>query len=92
MEHVSQITRPVFAKFGRIFNIKYNWQKQCAFVNFLNVEDATRAAHALTGKLIGNIQVRVNYARVGSLSFQDDDQNSASKGPYRSHYRNREEE
>jgi len=60
-----------FSPFGEIFNIKLHYQKSCAFVNFLTVEDATRARQALNEARIGRTYVLVNYAKAPSeLSFE----------------------
>lgn len=55
--------RREFAKYGNIFSIKAYPPKNCAFINFWSVEDATRAAEALTGTRINDIKILVNFGK-----------------------------
>jgi protein JSN1 len=39
-------------------------ERECAFINFLNVEDATKAKTALNGGHIGSCIIKIAYGKV----------------------------
>lgn len=54
-------------KFGEIESIFIKRNKNCAFVNFVNVKNATSALAALQNKRLGDTSIRVNYGKVPFL-------------------------
>jgi len=53
----------VFGKFGELFNVKLYQPKNCAFVNFLDVDAAVEAARTITGTEVNGIKILVNFAK-----------------------------
>lgn len=52
-----------FSPYGRIEDIKMLPQKNCAFINLSNVEEALRAREALQGKMVFGRSMRINFGR-----------------------------
>lgn len=52
-----------FSKYGEIESVRLLTHKTCAFVNFMNVEDATSALHALQGYELGNMPIKINFGK-----------------------------
>ncbi|KAJ1727102.1 hypothetical protein LPJ61_004762, partial [Coemansia biformis] len=54
----------LFGKYGRVESLRLLPDKECAFVNFLRIEDAVRAREDLhAGARIGSSTVRVGYGK-----------------------------
>ncbi|XP_035697886.1 uncharacterized protein LOC118430962 [Branchiostoma floridae] len=51
----------IFGKYGRILSIKIMHAKTCAFVNFTNMADATRARDGLQGTEIGGMELVIRF-------------------------------
>jgi hypothetical protein len=56
--------REEFAKFGEIESVRLLTAKTCAFVNFTDVENAVKALQELNGVTVGNVAIKVNFAKV----------------------------
>jgi len=52
-----------FEQFGKIESIRVLRNKTCAFVNFMNVEEASAALQALQGKKLGNMAIKINFGK-----------------------------
>jgi len=52
-----------FSKFGQIESVRLLTHKTCAFVNFMAVEDATKALMALQSKDIGGMPIKINFGK-----------------------------
>jgi RNA recognition motif-containing protein len=52
-----------FQVFGEIESVRLLRPKTCAFVNFMQLEDATHALHTLQGKLLGNMAIKINFGK-----------------------------
>lgn len=52
-----------FKKFGKIEDFKLFRDRNTACVEFLNLEDATRAMKVMNGKHLGGEQIRVDFLR-----------------------------
>ncbi|KAJ3209101.1 hypothetical protein HDU82_001403 [Entophlyctis luteolus] len=63
----SSITAPeilsIFNPFGPIESLRMLPDKECVFVNFVNVTDAQSAKAAMTGRKIGSAVVRLGFGR-----------------------------
>lgn len=55
---------PFFIAFGRVERVKVLPHKNCGFVNFTSIPEATRARNALTGKMLYDRPLRINYGKV----------------------------
>ncbi|XP_066295845.1 uncharacterized protein [Branchiostoma lanceolatum] len=51
----------IFGKYGRILSIKIIHNKTCAFVNFTNMADATRARDGLQGTEVGGMELVIRF-------------------------------
>ncbi|XP_019637541.1 PREDICTED: uncharacterized protein LOC109479920 [Branchiostoma belcheri] len=51
----------LFGKYGRILSIKIIHNKTCAFVNFTNMADATRARDGLQGTEVGGMELVIRF-------------------------------
>jgi len=60
----------LFGKFGSIENVKILNQKKCAFVDFVNLEDARKAKLELQGATIKGATLRVNYGKVIKIKIK----------------------
>ncbi|KAJ2670305.1 hypothetical protein GGI25_005887 [Coemansia spiralis] len=68
----SQDLIAIFGKYGRVESLRLLPDKECAFVNFLRVEDAIRAKEDMhSGARIGNNTVRVGYGKGESYATGD---------------------
>jgi hypothetical protein len=56
--------RAEFAPFGMIEAIKVITHKGCAFINFVDIEGATRAYNGAGGKVIHDMEIRVGWGKV----------------------------
>lgn len=56
-----------FSPFGTIESIRMLQEKECAFVNFLNVEDAIRARDEMQGGRVGNCIVRIGFGKTEAI-------------------------
>eukprot|EP00897_Mesotaenium_endlicherianum_P004841 jgi/Mesen1/4385/ME000222S03506 len=76
-----------FARFGRVEEFKFLRDRNCAFIDFYEVEDAVRAVQALNGKRFADEVLRVDYGRsmgpkAGSREDRGDGKDSrSSKDP-----------
>ncbi|KAI8321515.1 ARM repeat-containing protein, partial [Martensiomyces pterosporus] len=62
----------IFGKYGRVESLRLLPDKECAFVNFLRVEDAIRAKEDMhSGARIGNNTVRVGFGKGESYATGD---------------------
>jgi len=52
-----------FQRYGTIESIRVLRQKTCAFVNFMTAEEASNALHALQGKKLGNMAIKINFGK-----------------------------
>lgn len=52
-----------FKKFGVLEDFKLLRERNCAFVDFINLEDAVVAVEALNRKHLGDDELRVDYGR-----------------------------
>jgi RNA recognition motif-containing protein len=66
----------LFKPHGRIESIRLLPNKECAFVNFITVEEAMKAKQFIKGKPIGNIAPRIGFGRINSNGNNSD--NSAN--------------
>lgn len=57
----------IFSQFGVIDSIRTLQDKECAFVNYANVEDAIKAKEGMQGGRIGNCIVRIGYGKVDAI-------------------------
>lgn len=53
----------LFYKFGTIESIRMLPEKECAFVNYLSLDDALKAREAMQGSRIGNCIVRIGFGK-----------------------------
>eukprot|EP01133_Synstelium_polycarpum_P006787 gene6787-7890_t len=68
-------------KYGEIESVRILRKKACAFVNFMNIPNATVALQALNGKKLGDTIVRVNYGKP-QPPYGSSDRNGLSSGPH----------
>ncbi|PVU98651.1 hypothetical protein BB559_001384 [Furculomyces boomerangus] len=61
----------VFGKFGRIESLRTLPDKECAFVNFMRLEDAMAAHDEMQGRKIKNSSVRVGYGKGEGYASSD---------------------
>lgn len=52
-----------FERFGTIDSLRLLPSKECAFVNYLSVEEAVRARDMMQGKALGNMIVRIGFGK-----------------------------
>lgn len=57
--------RTAFAPFGAIENIRLLPVKECAFVNYFELESAIRGRNAMQGKPLGNMILRIGFGKIG---------------------------
>lgn len=57
----------IFSRFGSIESIRMLPEKECAFVNFLKLEDALSAREAMQGGRIGNCIVRIGFGKTEAI-------------------------
>ena len=57
--------------YGRIERIKVLSHKNCGFVNFSSVAEATRARNALTGRLLFDRPMRINFGKVNRIKGRE---------------------
>ncbi len=55
-----------FSPFGQVESIRILPEKDCAFINFVHLEDAIAAKEAMHGGHVGNCIVKVGYGRLDS--------------------------
>ncbi|KAJ1838543.1 hypothetical protein LPJ57_011097, partial [Coemansia sp. RSA 486] len=68
----SQDLVAIFGKYGRVESLRLLPDKECAFVNFMRVEDAIHAKKDMhAGARIGNNTVRVGYGKGESYAMGD---------------------
>ncbi|PVU84993.1 hypothetical protein BB560_007191 [Smittium megazygosporum] len=60
-----------FGKFGRIESLRTLPDKECAFINFMRLEDAMRAHDDMQGSLIKNSIIRVGYGKGEGYAISD---------------------
>ena len=58
----------LFTPFGVIESLRILTDKECAFVNYVRVEDAVRARDEMQGSRVGNCVVRVGFGKAESIS------------------------
>lgn len=59
--------RMAFSRFGQIERVKLISAKNCAFVNFVTTESAMQAKKEMTGVMLGDKPLKINYGRDTSL-------------------------
>lgn len=57
----------LFSKFGKIEGIRMLPEKECAFVNFVRLEDALCARDTMQGSRIGNCVFRIGFGKAEAL-------------------------
>jgi len=82
--------RAEFEQYGKIESIRLIRNKTCAFVNFNSIEEASAALHALQGKKLGNMAIKINFGKPppkpgGQMDIQSA-YLSSSQGGYLSEY------
>ncbi|KAJ1915370.1 hypothetical protein H4219_004355 [Mycoemilia scoparia] len=60
-----------FGKYGRVESLRLLPDRQCAFVNFMRLEDAISAREEMQGGRLGNCIVRVNYGKGENYASSD---------------------
>ena len=55
-----------FLPFGQIESIRMLPEKDCAFINYVNLDDAMAAKEAMQGGHVGNCIVKIGYGKVES--------------------------
>ncbi|TPX35105.1 hypothetical protein SmJEL517_g02473 [Synchytrium microbalum] len=58
----------LFSPFGVIESLRILTDKECAFVNYVRIEDAIRARDEMQGSRVGSCIVRVGYGKAESIS------------------------
>jgi hypothetical protein len=58
----------IFGKFGEIESIRMLPEKECAFVNFQNLEDALDAREKMQGGRIGNCIIRIGFGKTDAIN------------------------
>ncbi|KAJ3092152.1 hypothetical protein HK102_010276 [Quaeritorhiza haematococci] len=58
----------LFSPFGAIESLRILPDKECAFVNYVRVEDAIRAKEEMQGGRVGNCIVRVGYGKAEAIN------------------------
>ena len=53
----------LFVPFGPIDSLRMIPERECAFINFLSIEDASKAKSALNGTHLGNCIIKVAYGK-----------------------------
>ncbi|PRP85893.1 hypothetical protein PROFUN_06167 [Planoprotostelium fungivorum] len=53
-----------FSTFGEIESVRSLKAKTCAFVNFVNTEDAQNALQSLQGFVMGDMPIKINFGRL----------------------------
>jgi protein JSN1 len=57
-----------FIKFGLIENVKILPEKQCAFVNYYELNSALEAKRVMSGQLFRGRQLRINFGKTEVLN------------------------
>ena len=57
-----------FSQFGKIESLRLLPNKECAFVNFTNVDEAVQAKAAMVGRPIGHLIPRIGFGKVSCNS------------------------
>lgn len=70
--------RATFEPFGMIENIRLLPAKECAFVNFYDLESAIKGRNAMHGKALGNMILRIGF---GKISDPKESTANTSNGP-----------
>ena len=68
-----------FAPFGRIESVRV--LRNCAFVNFYTVAEAAHALELLQGKKLGNMYLKINYAKQRGTYQHDQSGNNLYTSP-----------
>jgi RNA recognition motif-containing protein len=76
--------KALFKPHGRIESIRLLPNKECAFVNFITVEEAMKAKQFIKGKPIGNIVPRIGFGRINSNNNCGDNPNGFKSLPQQS--------
>ncbi|KAJ3037841.1 hypothetical protein HK097_003368 [Rhizophlyctis rosea] len=58
----------LYAPFGPIESLRILPDKECAFVNYVRVEDAVRAREEMQGARVGNCVVRVGFGKAEAIN------------------------
>ncbi|KAI9354075.1 armadillo-type protein [Zopfochytrium polystomum] len=58
----------VFSPFGPIESLRILPEKECAFVNFVHVEDAVRAKEDMHGVMVGSTVIKLGFGKVESIN------------------------
>lgn len=56
--------RSVFEPFGPVENIRLLPAKECAFVNYYDLESAIKARNSMQGKALGNMILRIGFGKI----------------------------
>ena len=62
-----------FSNFGIVENVSYDRRDHFAFVDFLSVDAAERAFHAMQGAVVGARKVRLAFGRVSDDDEEDEE-------------------
>lgn len=58
---------PFFSPFGPIESIRTLPEKECAFINYIHIEDAIMAREEMQGARVGNCIVRIGYGKTEGI-------------------------
>lgn len=61
----------IFLKFGHVESVRVLIQKNCGFVNFIDVEDAISAREELDGQELSGSVVKIGFAKVPTVPKTD---------------------
>lgn len=77
--------RLVFEHFGLIENVRLLPAKECAFVNYFDLESAIRARLLMQGKPLGNMILRIGFGKISENSREFNIQNIGGSSNNNSH-------
>jgi len=64
-----EVLRNHFGQFGVIDRVRLMPQKNCAFINFVSLEAATKSKQHMNGAMIGGRSIKINYGRDTGFGF-----------------------
>lgn len=73
--------RTEFEPFGKIESLRLLPTKECAFVNYVSIEDAVRAKERLQGTALGNMIIRIGYGKLESNSNNSNNNETVAAKP-----------
>ena len=74
--------RATFEPFGMIENIRLLPAKECAFVNYFELESAIRGRNAMQGKPLGNMILRIGFGKIAENPREASNQNNINNNNY----------